>query len=305
MISREWDAMKCLFIYNPHSGKGKIAKHLDYIVKRLHEKFEVVETYQTKSSEDTINVARESCGKYDALVFSGGDGTFNDVVTGVAPMEKRPILGYIPSGTVNDIARNLSISRNIKKACDVIVNGKVLYHDVGVVNDRYFMYVVAAGTFTEVSYRTDQKIKKVLGKLAYIVDGIKDVFNPVFTKVRIIADGVTIEDTASLLLVLNSKSVGGIRLNKDGHANDGLFDVVLVRKSYFFGISNIIRLFTFGLSRRKKRKYIYHIRAQRVYVETNENVVWCLDGEQGPSGNIEIINLPQHIRIFVSKNYKN
>ena len=74
----------------------------------------LLKTYQTKSSEDTINVARESCGKYDALVFSGGDGTFNDVVTGVAPMEKRPILGYIPSGTVNDIARNLSISRNIK-----------------------------------------------------------------------------------------------------------------------------------------------------------------------------------------------
>lgn len=297
--------MKCLFIYNPISGKGNIIKYLNYIETKLKEKFALVDIHATESSEDTINRAKEACGKYDALIFSGGDGTFNDVISGVAPMVNRPILGYIPAGTVNDIARNLSISRNVKKAVDTIVNGKVFNHDVGLVNGRYFMYVVAAGTFTEVSYRTDQRVKKVLGRLAYVVDGIKDVFNPIFTKVKITVDGREVSDTASLVLILNSKSVGGITLNRGGHLNDGIFDVVLVRKGYFFGLANILRLFSFGLSKRSKRKYFYHLRGHKIKIETTDKVVWCLDGEEGPRGSVEIENLPQHLQIFVPKNYKN
>lgn len=296
--------MKCLFMYNPNSGKGRIVKYLDYIEKKLKEKYSVVEIYQTISSEDTIRAANEACGKYDALIFSGGDGTFNDVITGVSSNENRPILGYLPSGTVNDIARNLKISRNVKRALDNVLYGDILYHDVGMINDKYFMYVVAAGTFTEVSYRTDQRIKRKLGKLAYVVDGMKDILNPVFTNVKIEADGKEFSDVASLVLILNSKSVGGIAVNKYGHLNDGYFDIVLVKKGFFKGVYNIFKLFTFGVSRRKKRRYLLSLRGSNIKVYVSDDVVWTLDGEKGPNGNIEIQNLHKHLRIFIPKTKK-
>lgn len=299
--SKRVDGMKCLFMYNPNSGKGRIVKHLKYIESKLKEKYDIVHMYQTTSSEDTIRAANDACGVYDALVFSGGDGTFNDVITGVSSNNSRPILGYLPSGTVNDIARNLKISRNIKRALDNVIHGDIFNHDVGKINDRYFMYVVAAGTFTEVSYRTEQRIKRKLGKLAYVVDGMKDILNPIFTNVMIEADGIEVSDMASLVLILNSKSVGGIPFNKHGHLNDGLFDIVMVKKGFFKGVFNIFKLFTFGVSRRRKRKYLVSLRATNIKVYVSDDVVWTLDGEKGPSGNIEIQNLHKHLQIFVPK----
>ena len=67
--------MKCIVIYNPNSGRGSLLKKLNYIKKRLMTKYEEVVIYPTKSTKDTIMVAKESCNLYDAIIFSGGDGT--------------------------------------------------------------------------------------------------------------------------------------------------------------------------------------------------------------------------------------
>src|SRR5690554_6493319 len=149
--------MNCIFLYNPASGKGKIKKRLNYIKNTLSKKFDYIEVYETKSAEDTYQKSIAVCGNYDALIFAGGDGTFNDIVCGVASQPIRPVLGYIPSGTANDIAKNLKISRNIKKALKVIVAGETVFHDVGKINDKFFIYVAALGTFSSISYRTKQK----------------------------------------------------------------------------------------------------------------------------------------------------
>lgn len=96
--------MTCLFLYNPNSGKGKLLKKLDYIKQKLCEVYQQVTIIATESMEDTILKAKLACGSYDVLAFSGGDGTFNNIVNAVAGEKKRPILGYIPSGTVNDLS---------------------------------------------------------------------------------------------------------------------------------------------------------------------------------------------------------
>ena len=152
--------MKCIFIYNPKSGKGKVFKKLDYIKQELLKKYEIVDVHETTSQQDTIDTAKYSCEKYDAIIFAGGDGTFNDITCGIAEMPNRPILGYIPTGTVNDIARNLGISKNIKKAIKAIVDNQYVTHDVGMVNNTYFMYVAALGTFAATSLEQNINIKK-------------------------------------------------------------------------------------------------------------------------------------------------
>jgi diacylglycerol kinase (ATP) len=293
------NVLKCIFVYNPNSGKGKIKKKLEYVKKTLEDKFDEVALYSTKSQEDTIRVAKEACGKYDALIFSGGDGTFNDIVCGVANEPARPVLGYIPSGTVNDIARNLKIPKNLKKALRIIIEGHKINHDIGKVNDQYFMYVVATGTFTGSSYRTKQKIKKVFGKLAYAFGGFKDFLNPLVSKIRLKLSDQVVETETPLVLVLNSISVAGIPFHKNGHLNDGKFDIVIVKKGLRRGLFNIIRLFLLGPNRLKKRKLIELYRAGSFTIETEGKPCWTVDGEEGPQGTVQIENLHHHLEIFV------
>lgn len=292
--------MKCIFIYNPNSGKGKILKKLDYIKQELEKKYDDVVVYSTKSQEDTVNIAKESCSKYDAIIFSGGDGTFNDIISGVSSQNIRPVLGYIPSGTVNDIARNLKIKKNIKKALKVILDGNYSGHDIGQINDKYFVYVAAIGTFSSVSYRTKQKYKKILGKLAYILDGAKDIINPSINTVKVTTDkGKVYEFETSLFLVLNSISVGGIPFNKHGHLNDGKFDIVFVKKIFRKGILSIANTMLLGIGNKKSTKYYEVIKCGNCKIEINNHVSWTIDGEKGIEGNVDIKNLHNHIQIFV------
>jgi diacylglycerol kinase (ATP) len=297
--------MRCLFIYNPKSGKGKILKKLDLIKKTLETKFSTVDFYQTTSQEDTVRAARDACGKYDALIFSGGDGTFNDVTCGVASEPVRPILGYIPSGTVNDIARNLRISRNVKKALNIIIEGDTVHHDVGRINNRYFMYVVGAGTFTGASYRTKHDMKKIFGKLAYAFDGLKDALYPKLVKVTIKLPNREVQYESPLVLILNSISVAGIPFNKQGHLNDGNFDIVVVKKGIHRGLWNIIRLFILGLVRLRRKRSIVHFRASSFTIETDGEPRWTVDGEAGPKGTIHVENLHNYLEIFIPRKRNN
>lgn len=291
---------KCIFIYNPKSGKGKVFKKLNYILEQLRKKYDVVDVYETTSQSDTKETAKNACGKYDAIIFSGGDGTFNDITCGVAEMAERPILGYIPTGTVNDIARNLRISKNIKKALKVITDGKSVNHDVGLINDTYFMYVAAIGTFAATSYRTKHKYKKVFGKFAYLLDGIQEIINPSIVDVEITTkEGDTFSCKSSLLLVMNSISAGGVPFNKNGHMNDGKFDIVVVKKYIGRGIIAIANTALIGIRKKRITKYYQVIRSSEFQIKVDNNITWALDGEEGMKGSVTIKNLHNYFQIYV------
>lgn len=293
--------MKCLFIYNPKSGKGKILNKIKYIVKVLHKKFEVVDVHETQSANDVTEFTKVNAHKYDAIVFSGGDGTFNEVTTGIASLEKRPILGYIPSGTANDIARNLKISRNVRKSLKNIIRGYTIFHDVGRINDKYFIYVAGIGACTGTSYTTKHEAKKLLGRLAYLKHGIDEFFNAPVSEVKYSSEELKIEMKAPLLLIMNSKSVGGISFNRYGHLNDGFFDVIMVKDDVTRGRINVLKTFIYGLFGAKIKKHALFFRSDKFRVDVKEDVVWCIDGEEGPKGSVEIENLKGHLEIYVPK----
>ena len=160
--------MKCIFIYNPNSGRGRIAKKLPYIVRRLREKYDRVDVYATKTRGDLSSKVRKIASEYDCIVFSGGDGTFNEVLRGVGDMHSLPDFGYIPGGTANDVAHSLGIPRkSLRGALNVILRGRRELLDCLCINGRdYAMYSVSAGAFTSASYTTPQEAKKALGLLA-------------------------------------------------------------------------------------------------------------------------------------------
>ena len=161
---------RLLFIYNPHAGKEllkpKISDIVDIFVKAGYE----VTIYPTQSYRDAYRKVKEYNSKeYELVVCSGGDGTIDEVVSGMMTRRDRDPVGYIPTGTTNDFANSLHIPKGLLKAADNAVNGVVFPCDIGRFNQDTFVYIAAFGLFTDVSYETDQAMKNVLGHLAYIL----------------------------------------------------------------------------------------------------------------------------------------
>lgn len=292
--------MNCIFIYNPISGNGHINKKIDYINEKLKSKYDEVTIYKTSSKEDMINVIKESY-KYDHLIFAGGDGTFNDVVNTICLMDKFPVLGYIPCGTANDMANNLKISKKIKKALDVILNGEEKAYDVGKISnnsiDKYFIYVTGVGNLCSIAYNTKQKNKKVFGKVAYVFNGLKDFFKPKLIKAKIKIGDEILDGEFPLILVMNSISVGGFKIDKNKCLNNNKFDVVLVKKNKIWNFFNVIRLLLNG-AKKKETKYYLKYSTDKISIDLDNNILWTIDGERGLDGSVTIVNLPSYIKII-------
>ncbi len=302
--------MKCLFAYNPLSGKGKIKKKLSYIESKLKEKFDEVEIYATKCPKDMVSVAKNACGKYDYLIFSGGDGSFNEVANGLSCEDNRPILGYIPSGTVNDIARSLKLPRSIKKAVDVIVSGEEKEIDVMKLNEEYAIYVVAAGAFTGCSYKTKQSDKKKMGKLAYAKEVLQNELKLQDFNLTVETKDDSITTNCEFILILNTRSVGSFPINKKAVLDDGLVDVVVVKQvvkpNFFHKIGaffRIIGIFLFGYHEKPNKHYI-KLRGSDFVIKPKEDLVWNYDGEEGATGILHLNVLPKHLKILCEKRKK-
>ena len=296
--------MKCLYVYNPTSGKQNNGKNTEYIVSKLKTKYEVVDVMPTKKRGDAGEFACFSCGKYDTLVISGGDGTVNEVVNALACKENRPVLGYIPAGTINDLAHSLKIPKKLKNAVNIILNGNIIDHDIFKVNNKYGIYVCAFGLFTASSYTSSQKSKKKFGKLAYYINGIKELKNA--KKFNITLKTETIEFTTDIILgiIANSKYVSGYKINKMANCSDGYVNVILYKERKKKGVSlkmlfNIFRSFLFGMGVLKNSKNCVILKLNKFEVDFNEDTDINLDGEKGMNGSFKFEVLKQHLKIFV------
>ena len=272
---------KMLFIYNPNSGMGllkpKLSDVLDIFVKGGYE----VTVYPTQKYHDAVRKMGEYEEQYDLVACSGGDGTLDEVVTGMMKREKKVPIGYIPAGTTNDFASSLHISKNMLEAADTVVNGVPFACDVGVFNQDYFVYIAAFGLFTDVSYETKQSMKNVLGHLAYILEGTKRIFNIPSYRIKVTHDGETIEDEFIYGMVTNSRSVGGFKgiTGKNVVFDDGKFEVTLFKTPRNPMEQNEI-LGALAL-RKINPKRMYSFKTNEVHFETEEEIPWTLDGEFG------------------------
>ena len=218
---------RMLFVYNPNAGKGllkpKLSDVIDIFVKAGYE----VVVYPTQSYRDGYKKIRSMSDEFDLVVCSGGDGTLDEVVTGMMKRKNRVPIGYIPTGTTNDFASSLHISKDILSAADTAVHGKPFACDIGTFNQDIFVYVAAFGLFTDVSYQTDQNLKNVFGHAAYVLEGAKRLSNIPSYKIKITHDGEIIEGEFMIGMVTNSKSVAGFRsiMGKKVRFDDGEFEV--------------------------------------------------------------------------------
>lgn len=297
-----------MLIYNPTSGKQDFELKLDYVMKLLNKEFHDIFVCKTEYPGHASELAKKSCeDNYDLLIIVGGDGTFNECVNGLMEYEKRPKIGYIPSGTCCDIGMSLGLSKKVDKSMEIILNGVTAKMDVVKSNDRYFCYVTGNGAFIDISYVTDSKLKRKWGYFAYILVGIKELFTIPKMRMKINHDNGEIEGVFSLMLIINSKRVAGINMIYKPRLDDGLTNVVLYRSIFPFNsllyiISFILPFWSTPLVTRLKTKHLE--------VLTSTKAKWNVDGECGGTGNqlidvsqqaIEII-LPQKIKKRYFKN---
>jgi len=298
----------CVFIYNPNAGKGKIKKRLPLIVSCLEEIFGSVAVRATAAKGDAVSFAKEACGNCEHLVFAGGDGTFNEIVNGIAGEEPRPALGYIPQGTTCDMAANYGLPKNFKRALNVIAGGRTIDADIIKLTSpdnpapQYAAYVAAGGSLATISYATPQSQKRTWGKFAYFFAALAFWRNPKPAAIECIAPPLP---NLSLLMVLNSSYVAGFRLNRGFAPDDGKLQVIAVKRRGKNRVFRFLRLIwtmlRLRLSSKKgdfERKGVCRFSAERVVINSR-NINWSLDGEEGPSGELELSVLSRHIRLFV------
>lgn len=297
--------MKSVYVYNPESGNGSVIRNKNYILKKLREKFGDVEEMPTTKAGDACEYAKNACGKYAYFFVSGGDGTLNEVINGMGEAEDKPIIGYIPTGTTNDIARSLYIPRTVKGAVKNIVNGAVYDHDIFKVNNRYGIYVCCTGLFTASSYRAKREIKKRVGKMAYFFDGVKDVFTAKPVRVELQTQNETISEECSLILILNSRSTAGFLLNRKAQLDDGVVEVVLVHshknKVLLSDICRTMGIFAFGLDNYKKNKHITYRILSDFSMKVDDNTIINLDGEKTGAGTFDFKVINKAVKIIVPR----
>ncbi|MCL2718552.1 MAG: YegS/Rv2252/BmrU family lipid kinase [Lachnospiraceae bacterium] len=292
--------MKLLFIYNPRAGKAKIRSNLLDIIDIFTKAGFVVTAHPTQATGDATRIfERVKAANYDVIVCSGGDGTLDEVVSGMMKQKLKIPLGYIPAGTTNDFARNLRISSNMLTAAERICQRHTFSCDIGYLNEANFIYIAAFGLFTDVSYETSQDIKNVIGQTAYILEGIKRLTDLKVSRMRVISEGIDFEDDFIFGMVTNSISVGGFKhlTGKRVKLDDGLFEVILIKKPKNpLELNNLI---TALLKRNYNTEYMYSFKTEKISFAADEEIPWTLDGEfGGRHTEVTIRNMRQAIEII-------
>lgn len=298
------DRKKALMIVNPTAGKQTVKGQMFSIIENMCNNGYMPTVLTTGAKGDATAFVKKYGRNYDMVLCCGGDGTLNETVTGVMAMDKNLPIGYIPCGSTNDMANNLGIPKTVKKAAVAVIEGDPCYHDIGKFGDiAYFTYIASFGAFTKVSYSTPQSAKNVLGHFAYVLSGAMELGNIKSYHTKITCDQGVIEDDFIYVSVSNTRSFAGLFSfpNDEVSFNDGMFEILLIKTpKNVLDVSSIIH----NISTRKfgEDKNMVLLHTNKVKVETEQEIVWTIDGESSPEiKEVDIEVIPDRIQIYRPK----
>ncbi|HFI0632908.1 TPA: diacylglycerol kinase family lipid kinase [Streptococcus suis] len=299
-------------IYNPTSGQEIMKKNVAEVLDILEGFGYETSAFQTTPERDSAkNEARRAAlAGFDLIIAAGGDGTINEVVNGIAPLERRPKMAIIPTGTTNDYARALKVPRgNPVEAAKLIGKNQTILMDIGLAKNQkngihqehYFINIAAAGTLTELTYSVPSQLKTMFGYLAYVVKGAELLPQVQFTPVRVSHDQGIFEGSVSMIFVALTNSIGGFeQIVPDAKLDDGNFTLLMVKTGNLFEILHLIRQVLDG-GKHIDSDLIEYIKTRQLTIEqlNNDNrLLLNLDGEFGGDAPVELNNLQNHIEFF-------
>ena len=292
---------KLFFVFNPKAGKGKIKTALMDIVDIFNKGGYEVVIRATQYPKDAYEMTRKYADKVDLVVCSGGDGTLDEVVAGLVETGSKVPVGYIPAGSTNDFAGSLFIPKNMVAAAEIIMEENVYRCDIGKFNKQTFTYIAAFGLFTDVAYETDQDLKNILGHLAYLLEGVKRLFDIQSYHMKVTTEDEIFEDDFMYGMITNSRSVGGFKnlTGKNVDMNDGLFEVTLITTPK--NPMDMQEIIAGLMSGKDNSDLIYTFKTSRIRIQSDEAVAWTLDGEYGGDHKeVEIRNLHRALNLYLT-----
>lgn len=271
---------KCLVVYNPNSGKYNKEVTLPKIEKILNEYDYSVIIEKTKYKGDATSIVA-NIDKCDLVVSIGGDGTFNEVMTGNFMRKDRIVLCHLPSGTTNDVGAMWGYGKNMLNNLKLALNGKVKRIDICTINDKPFVYSAGFGKFMNIPYETPRELKKRIGHLAYIREGARDFFRKVkLYDITYEVDNEKYRGLFSFALITNANRVAGINnFYKDIKLDDNKFEVLLCKITK---LKDIVKtLYFFALYDASKIPGFYFYQTDNIKIKFNSPLKkpLCIDGE--------------------------
>lgn len=299
--------MKVKVIINPSSGRRLFQQNIPSLLDLMTHcgMFSTVDVFYTKKMGDAQNEAASMDNSYQAIMAVGGDGTIHEVVNGIMRSEcKDPTLIMMPAGTVNDFGTHMGIPTDLSAFSDMLMKFHTKRIDLGKSNDRYFLNVAAGGMLSSTAYNVPSEAKTVFGKLAYYAQGVIDFPQQIISPIPLLTqtDKEVTYDDALLFIVANTPSVGGFRqLLPKAKVDDGLLDVLILRRGNVIDISSLLVQLTQG--KHIDHSLISYSQVEAInIVQDNEKVIpMDLDGEQAGQLPIEISVAKGAINLLVPK----
>ena len=280
-----------VFLYNPESGRGRVAREAEQID-------EIFRTNGYRVIPQPIDFSVNPFDGHetiDLMVVAGGDGTVNFAVNAMKSKGLDIPLGVIPAGTANDFAGALGMSNELLEAARQIAAGSIDRVDVGRVNDLWFVNIFSFGIFTTTSQRTPNSRKHLMGKLAYIIEGVKEFRTIHAVPLEIVADGEHFDLRSLMALIFNGETAGGFRLARTSSIRDGLFDCILLEKKDFFRSTLAMGRYLLG----GNPKIVRHFRARRIDIRSTVNEPTDVDGQPGAEFPLHIECMAGGLRVIV------
>ena len=252
-----------VFLYNPESGRGRASREAEQID-------EIFRTNGYRVVPQPIDFSVNPFDGHetiDLMVVAGGDGTVNFAVNAMKSRGLDIPLGVIPAGTANDFAGALGMSNELLEAARQIAAGRIDRVDVGRVNDLWFVNIFSFGIFTTTSQRTPNSRKHLMGKLAYIIEGVKEFRTIHAVPLEIVADGEHFDLRSLMVLIFNGETAGGFRLARTSSIRDGLFDCILLEKKDLFRSTLAMGHYLLG----GNPKIVRQIRARQIDIRSTIN----------------------------------
>lgn len=267
-----------LLIVNPKAGKGTIKRKLPKIIKNFEKRGYEAKTVYTKVDYKPSDILKDNNKEWDLIVCCGGDGTLNELINAVMKLDKKPQIGFIPLGTMNDFARTIKLSTKKTFLAKNIDEGNIIPSDIGTFNNGYFNYVVAFGAFTPVSYVTSHKLKRRFGKLAYFIVALRYLNKIRGYKLTIEAEGEKVTDEFIFGSISNSKSIGGFEWFKRSGVkiNDGEFEMLFIKKPK--NIWEYVKtIFAILFKQHYKKQYFEYFQTDKIKITSKTNIPWTID----------------------------
>lgn len=291
-------------IINPSSGRQTMESRVDYLCKLLLDDGYVVGKYYTEKKDDALNEAIETCNSkmWDIIIACGGDGTVNEVATGIVKSENKLPVAILPSGTVNDFANHMRMPNKIIDFFQMIKKEHLVDIDLGKINNKYFVNVAAGGLLTDVGFQVPIEAKAILGRMAYYFEGLRGLILEGIEPINISFESkeYTKEEEVLLFIVSNTSSIAGFKkLAPDANVSDGFLDVLIIKNSDIAELANIF--FNVLKGDHINHPNVVYFKTKNIHIESQKDMMIDIDGEVGGKLPTNFQVVPKAIQMIINK----